>query len=215
MEFILRLLSWIWPVPIERIQGRMGWLEVRWECGRKVLNSEQGNQSFGTLHQVWARTFEAVDLASRPVRSVLLLGLGGGSVPHILFREPGLKPEMTVLEFDPVMIDIARRHFALDPRIKIIQGDAFVQIHALKDRFDLVLVDLFIDLDMAQGVDTNGFIHALQDRCQGHGIVCFNTVAYDTASDLRCDRILHQLNRVFLNVKELRLEGVNRVFVAS
>jgi spermidine synthase len=211
-----RLLSWLYPVPVEKVQGMMGPLEVRWEDGHKVLNSSNGNQSFGSLHEVWARTFEAIDLPARRPATVLMLGLGGGSVPHILASELDMKVELTVLEMDPVMIDLARRHFGLDElKVRVIQGDALMRIHLLKERFDLVLVDLFIDLDMARGVETNGFAHALRDRCSSDGLVCFNTVAYDEASSLRCDRIADQLKKVFLNVKELRFEGVNRVFVAN
>ncbi len=210
-----KLLSHLWPVPVESVQGTMGELEVRWENGRKVLNSHGANQSFGSLHQVWRLTFEAIHLANDPPGNVLMLGLGGGSIPRILRDELGLCPAIVAIEQDPVMIDLARRHFDLPPDITVLEGDALIQIHALKERFALVCVDLFHDLNMVRGVETNGFIHALRDRTGTNGACCFNTVAYDQASDIRCERVLSQLKKAFSNVQELRFAEVNRVFVAS
>jgi hypothetical protein len=45
-------------------------------------------------------------------------------------------------------------------------------------------------------------------------VVCFNTVAYDEASDARCQRVHDGMQRVFHTVEEVRLEEMNRVFVA-
>ncbi len=194
----------------------MGALEIRWENGRKVLNSDNGNQSFGSLHGVWVQTFAALDLPTRNIRTVLMLGLGAGSVVHILRKELHIPAPITAVEVDPVMVGLAREQFGLKymDNVHVVQGDAIVQLHALSKRFDLVVVDLFADLDMARGVDTNGFAHGLRDRCAEGGLVCFNTVGYDAISSARCERVLVQLKKVFSTVDEFRFEGVNRVFVA-
>jgi spermidine synthase len=216
VNLMFRGLSWLWPIPVESLQGAFGPLQVRWEHGRKVLNSEHANQSFGSLHQVWARTFAAIGLAEHPPERVLLLGLGGGSVPHILRTELGLSPHITVVELDPVMVDIATRHFGLDPSgLRIELGDARVLIHAMKEHFDLVVVDLFDELDMVPGVETSGFMHALRDRCANGGVLCFNTIDHDAHSGRRCEKILSAAKRIFNEVREYRSLDVNRVFVAS
>jgi spermidine synthase len=209
-----RLLSYIWPVPVERITGAFGPLEARYEEGRLVLNSAQGNQSFGSLHRVWKAVFTGLGVQGAPPGEVLLLGLGAGSVPSILRGEWGLSCPITAVEIDPAMISVAERHFGLRSwsALTVIEGDAILQAHALKQRFDLVVVDLFNDLDLARGADTLGFAHALRDRCSG--TLCFNTVDYDAPSGARCDKVLANLKRVFGSVDELRLEGVNRVFIA-
>jgi spermidine synthase len=189
-------------------------LEVRWEAGRLVLNSAQSNQSFGSLHRVWADVLTRVVKTHGAPESVLLLGLGGGSAAWILRRELGIAMPITAVEIDPVMIGLARDHFGLDEHsgIHVLEGDATVLVHGMRDRFDLVLVDLFDDLDLARGVDTMGFAHALRDRCAG--TLCFNTVGFDETSDRRCDRVNQNLERIFTSVDEWRLEDVNRVFIA-
>ncbi|MGV3636701.1 MAG: fused MFS/spermidine synthase [Flavobacteriales bacterium] len=212
-----RLISYLWPIAETRAEGRHGELTVRWEAGTKVLNSVQGNQSFGALHRVWQAVFAHVLLEDAPPKEVLLLGLGGGSVPAILRDERGITARITAIELDPMMVQVARDHFALERHqdLHVILGDATIQVHAIRQRFDLVLVDLFDDLDLARGVDSRAFLHGLRDRCVEGGVVCFNTVAYDAASDRRCQAVHDHALAVFSRVHELRLEDVNRVFILS
>ena len=212
-----RIISYFWPIAETRAEGRHGELTVRWEAGTKVLNSVQGNQSFGALHRVWQAVFAEVLVQGSPPREVLLLGLGGGSVPAILRDELGIAARITAIELDPTMVQMARDHFALERHqdLQVILGDATIQVHAIRQRFDLVLVDLFDDLDLARGVDSRAFLHGLRDRCAEGGLVCFNTVAYDEASDRRCQAVHDHGLTVFRRVHELRLEEVNRVFILS
>ncbi len=210
-----RILSWLWPISETTVAGRFGKLEVRWENGRKVLNSAAGNQSFGALHRVWQATMAHLNLVENPPRSVLLLGLGGGSVPAILWEEMGLVARITAVELDPAMVSIARSHFGLDrfTDLNVVLGDATIQVHALPDRYDLVLVDLFDDLDLARGVDSRSFMHGLRDRCAEGGTVCVNTVAFSDASESRCETVKAHGQRVFHSSEELVLEHVNRMFI--
>lgn len=209
-----RMLSYLWPVRLAQAEGRHGPLQVRYEAGELVLNSTHGNQSFGSLHRVWQQVFEQMGLVEQSWGSVLLLGLGGGSVPSILRKEFGHDAPITAVEIDPAMVELGRRYFGLGgiPELRIVEGDATLLVHALTERYDLVIVDLFDDLDLARGVDTMGFAHAMRERCTG--TLCFNTVAYDAASGARCQRVKENLGRVFNTVDEMLLEGVNRVFIA-
>jgi len=209
-------LSRIRPVRITQAEGRYGPLEVRWERGQKVLNSQHANQSFGSLHGVLQGAFAHMDLRGAPPNSVLLLGLGAGSAIHILRNELDIQCPITVVEIDPAMVELARSEFGLDsyPEIEVLIGDAIIQVQAMHKRYDLVVVDLFADLDLAQGVDTAGFAHGLRERCADGGVVCFNTVSYDRASEVRCSRIKDRIGRVFSSVEEFRTEELNRVFIA-
>ncbi|MBK8497290.1 MAG: hypothetical protein IPL52_00390 [Flavobacteriales bacterium] len=214
MSLLLRIISYLWPVRVAHAHGAHGELEVRYETGRLVLNSAHGNQSFGSLHRVWQQVFARMGLREHPPQEVLMLGLGGGSIVHILREELGVAAPITAVELDPVMVELARQHFGLGVHtgLRVLVGDATLQVHSMRERYDLVVVDLFDDLDLARGVDTMGFAHALRDRCSG--ILCFNTVGYDGPSGQRCQRVKDNLGRVFGKVDELRVEGVNRVFLA-
>lgn len=211
-----RLRSFRQPVLIERCEGLFGPLEVCWERGRKVLNSASANQSYGALHRVLRHALPQALEGLPQVRSVLLLGLGGGSAVRILRHELKLDPVITAIELDPIVIDLAARHFEVSPdqRLQVIQADATLHIHVLRERFDLVLVDLFDDSDPARGTSTSGFVHALRDRVAEGGRLCFNTLAYDARTTAGAEQVQRRIERTFLHTKVVRSEGHNRVFIA-
>ena len=77
-------------------------------------------------------------------KNVLLLGLGGGSVIKYLRRRyPPAR--LTVVEIDPVMIEIARKHFHIDSvkNLKIVNQDAVAYVKQAKKKYSLILVDCF------------------------------------------------------------------------
>jgi spermidine synthase len=213
---IPRLKSFRKPHLLERCEGLYGPLEVRWEGGRKVINSANANQSHGSLHRVLRAALQPILREVGKPRNVLLLGLGGGSAIRIIERERGISTRFVAIELDPVMIDLAARHFGInnDDRLQVLQGDATVLIHSLRERFDLVVVDLFADSSPAQGTATRGFMHALRDRMNEGGRVCFNTMVHDAESSAHSERVHGSLKHVFLHVHTVKAEVVNRVFVA-
>lgn len=216
LSVIRSCFSWFWPITEAHAQGRQGGLEICWERGRKVLNSAHGNQSFGSLHHVWQQTFDRISIRQNIPRSVLILGLGGGSAVQILRSDLAITAPITAVEYDPMMIQLGREHFGMDQwsDLTVLEADALIQVHALVQRFDLVVVDLFEDLDLARGVDHVSFVHGLRDRCEEGGTVLFNTVAYDGMSNARCDQVNGHLGRFFHSVEEYRTQDVNRVFIA-
>ncbi len=82
-----------------------------------------------------------------PNPRVLILGLGGGTMVHLVDRS--LKPQnITVVELDPVVVDVARSQMGLEPipNVRYIVGDVYdVLNHRLDaaERFDLVIEDIF------------------------------------------------------------------------
>jgi len=77
-------------------------------------------------------------------KSVLLLGLGGGSVIKYLRRRYPLA-RLTTVEIDPVMVEVAKKHFHIDSvkNLKIINNDAVAFIKNAKEKYSLILVDCF------------------------------------------------------------------------
>ena len=75
---------------------------------------------------------------------VLLLGLGGGAVLHVL--QQLLEPRrLTAIEIDPVHIGIARRWFGIEhTSVDIVHADAFNWVPHCKDAFDVIVDDVFL-----------------------------------------------------------------------
>ncbi|MDZ4773637.1 MAG: fused MFS/spermidine synthase [Planctomycetota bacterium] len=154
-------------------------LEVSMVRGKTILDGASVNYSFGGLHEVFAQTFTRLDIRSRDVRSVLLLGLGAGSVIHLLRRDFGVKAPITALEIDAVMVEIAREHFELErwANLEVVVADAVAWTANTNRRFDLVVVDLFDEAEVPAACRTREFLETLEKRLNPGGMLAFNVVA--------------------------------------
>jgi len=217
MSLLKSLLSYAWPVTQWKGQGKYGPLAVVWEQGRLVVNSAHANQSFGNLHAIWQQCLEQQRVKSRPLRSILLLGFGAGSAARIIRNELGITAPITAVDGDPQILRIAREHFRSDHLrdLHLVEDDAHHFMQGHQARHDLVLVDLFHELDLAPGVDEEPFIHALCRCTAPGGLLCFNTIAHDASSTVRSQRTLRWMRHYFQDVEEHAYQGINRLFTAT
>jgi len=109
-------------------------------------------------------------------RSVLVVGLGAGSLTRFLYRHRP-RAAQTVLEIEPAVIAAAQHHFRLPPecarmRIAIADGSDYVQ--GSEREFDLILVDGY-DADGRTGpLDTLPFYCNCLARLSGRGVLAAN-----------------------------------------
>jgi spermidine synthase len=91
-----------------------------------------------------------------PHARVLVLGGGDGLAVREVLRHPGVE-RVVLVELDPAMARLAREHPQLralngnafaDPRVRVVNADAFSWLRANDDRFDVVIAD-FPDPDDA------------------------------------------------------------------
>ena len=117
-----------------------------------------GNLQFSSVDEYRyheALVHPAMASVRRPER-ILLLGAGDGLALREILRWPSVR-SVTLVELDPLILDIARRHPRLlalnqgsltDPRVTVLTGDAFAYTRRLDDSFDVVIAD-FPDPDQA------------------------------------------------------------------
>ena len=110
----------------------------------------------------------AIAVAPQP-RTALLLGLGGGTMMRFLSAYfPNCA--LTVVEHDPAIIALARRHFHVDRPIEL--ADAVEFVATAQRRFDAIFVDTY------GGGGFNGPPAAFWERCvtvlQPKGCIAIN-----------------------------------------
>lgn len=115
------------------------------------------------------------------IRRILVLGVGGGSVLHLLQRY--LQPqELVGIELVPVHLDIARRFFGIDKKTaRLVCADA---IQWLKDYdgppFDMIIDDLFGE-EQGEGVRaaplTAQWFRLLDKNLSPHGLAVINLIS--------------------------------------
>jgi len=109
-------------------------------------------------------------------QQILVVGLGGGTVSRTLRR---IYPdaEITNVEFDPVVVDMARQYFgyAEDDRMKLAVEDARRWLRGTKERFDVIVLDAYHGGYIPFHLTTREFLELVRERLAPGGAVCANT----------------------------------------
>ena len=96
-------------------------------------------------------------------KSVLHLGLGGGSIVRWMHREfPEL--QQTIIEINSGVIEAAHRFFDLprDKRLRVLCADATELVPTLTEKFDLIILDAFGDYGAPEELTRIDFLHKLR-----------------------------------------------------
>lgn len=167
-------LSYLWPLTKKYETKFNGELEVTWTNGRKVLDSNNANYSYGALQEVLDRGLAM--LQADRAAPVLLLGLGGGSAISLLRKKFAYHGKITAVEFDPAIIEIAINEFAIEAHqpLELICADAIAYVSSTKERFGLVIIDLFLDLQVPEQFFSISFWKDIAGLLALNGRVLFN-----------------------------------------
>ena len=167
-------LSYLWPLTKSYDSQYNGKLEVTWINGRKVLDSEHANYSYGPLQEVLDRGLAEVR-ADRAAH-ILLLGLGGGSVIPLLRKKYNYYGKITAVELDAPIIGIAKTEFSIEDHqpLELICVDAEKFVQAAPAKFGLIIIDLFLDLKVPEKFFSLSFWQNISDLLKPGGKVLFN-----------------------------------------
>ncbi|NJC28126.1 spermidine synthase [Neolewinella antarctica] len=155
-------------------------LQVSLVGGRLQLVAEDAIYSFGDYYMNFRKTFERIEFDLLPERaSVLVLGLGLGSIPELLEKHQYLTYDYVAVEIDPVIIELAADYSlpALDSPVEVVQADAFAFLQIDVRTFDLVCVDVFQDATVPAHILTDDFLHLLRESLNPGGLLIYNRLA--------------------------------------
>ncbi len=171
---MIRLLSYIYPITKKVESEFSGTLEITWHNGKKHLNTKNANYSYGSLQTILKIGLQKIDLAN--CNKILVLGLGAGSVVDTLLNDLEYKNHITAIDFDPVIIDIAKNEFNLSEskHLNIICEDAIHFMKQNKELFDLIIVDLFVDTEVPVTFLNKSFWIDIIRSNSNRGSVLFN-----------------------------------------
>jgi len=169
-----KILSYIWPTTRRFSSEINGTLEVTYVNGKKVLDSANANYSYGSLQKILEIGLTKVDLNS--VENILLLGMGGGSIIHSLRNTFEYTKNIVAVEIDPAIIKLAKEEFGIttSEKLQIIEGDAFQFVKTSKIKFQLIIIDLFIDLAVPNIFFEKEFSSNVSALLQNNGFLIFN-----------------------------------------
>lgn len=194
-----------------KLNGR---LELWRLDGKLILNSKNANQSFDSLHRVFQKTFQKINLLHPQPKNILLLGLGAGSVVDILINELKLDCKIDAIEHDETMIEIAKKHFNIDKfsDLNIIVSDAYKYVSVCNKIYDLIIVDLFKDDQIEERFFDESFNQNLL-KLSTSGKIIFNTIQRNEIQKIQFENLkkFYISNNKLCN--EFILEEENKVLV--
>ena len=149
-------------------------LEITWHNGKKHLNTKNANYSYGSLQAILKFGIEKIEL--KHINSALLLGLGGGSVIETLRQDFNFQKQITAIDIDPVIIEIAKTEYQLESNsnTSIICEDALKFIKNNTSKFDLIIIDLFIDITVPKQFLELSFWEDVVNSKSTNGVILFN-----------------------------------------
>ena len=130
----------------------------------------------------------------RPER-VLMIGLGGGSLPKFVYKHlPAART--TVIEFEPKVIAVARQYFHLPPdderlTVEAAEGGAWVAAHP--ECCDVLMVDGYNGNEQGPQICSEDFYASARAALSEDGVLVVNL----WSSDSRYDAYLQRIENVF------------------
>lgn len=208
-----KILSYIYNFEKSKISLYNGKVRVILRDGKKILNTDHANYSFGSLHRIMRFALGNIMLWTN--EDILLLGLGGGSVIDIVRNDLHISNKLVAVDIDPVIIEIARQEFALDSyeNTEIICADAYEYIEKEAGKYGLIIIDLFIDNKVPEKFYGDIFWENIARILTPTGQIIFNTMIENNSREL-FDTLAQNLeNRGFSVIIHEKVAGSNVMMI--
>lgn len=213
-----KLFSYIIPLNIFKQKSTISQtLEVTWTDGELVLDSKNTNYSYGSLQRILRKGLKFIGFERiQTMNKILVLGVAGGSVIKTLVDEIHFEGKITGVEIDKAIIEIANEYFHLDQiqNLEIIIDDAFEFVLKTKDKYDLIIIDVFQDVRMPNFLFEKFFIDRICYLLNSKGFILFNTmVLNDKQKQLNLDFFNAFDASKFTVTKLHKMEELNELIV--
>jgi len=213
-----KFLSYLIPIKIFKTKSLLSkTLEVTWANGELVLDSENTNYSYGSLQRILRRGLKHFGFEKiLEMKHILVLGVAGGSVIKTLVDEIHYKGKITGVDIDSRIIEIANKYFKLDEieNLDIVIEDAFEFVLKTKDRYNLIIIDIFQDTKMPNFLFEKFFMDRICFLLNSKGLVLFNTMCLTAGDNFRNQNFIKDFNDNNFKIQSIpRVEVHNELII--
>ncbi len=209
---IKRLLSYFWPVTIDRC-GDDPKVKLVLEFGKLVVNKGAANYSYGQLQAAFAEFFDRADIQWDDIHDVLILGYGMGSVADLV-EVKCTDVHFTGVEVQPCLLQWEKEYFNDHTRTLICE-DAFKFIEGNTRRYNMIIVDIFEELDVPEPFRQIEFLQHCSDQLHPDGSLIYNFVIDREEHRTQYSDLQVHLSDLFRQVTFSEHFGVNRIILAK
>lgn len=186
---LAKILSFFIPINVTKKKSAISKsIEVTWNNGQLVLDSQNTNYSYGSLQRILRKGLKYIGFERiKSFENILILGVAGGSVIKTLVDEIKFKGKITGVEIDLEIIKIANDYFKLNEiqNLEIVIDDAFEYVLKTKEKYDLIVIDIFQDTIMPNFLFEDFFINRINFLLNLNGFILFNTMVINEKERIR------------------------------
>jgi SAM-dependent methyltransferase len=185
-------------------------LELCLRKGRYCLTTPNAIYSYADLYDNFTRTFRKIDLDRLTIADVLVLGFGLGSIPYMLEKVFNKNYRYVGVERDEVIALWASQYVLpeLKSPVELQLADAWMFVDSCSEKFDLIVMDIFVDDVIPEEFEEMDFLETLKDLLNENGLLLYNRLAAQPG-DRRLTEIFFQntFKKVFPQATYLDVMG--------
>ena len=171
-------LSYLFPITIFKTSSPYNKdIRILEESGMYKLLCNGARESGAYIALLWQHAFRSFRITpERRVKRILVLGIAGGTVIHML-HEVYPEARITGVDIDAVIIDVGKKYFGLGKldKFRTICRDAAEYVAAGKhEEFDCIVVDIFTGPDVPDFVLAESFERNVKKMLAPGGHVLIN-----------------------------------------
>jgi len=211
------ILSYFRPVTIELTHSL--WnpvLEVVLDGGKYSLNSKNSNYSYGSLHTLFKKIFRRLGPDWNNINNALILGFGTGCVAETIGKyNPGCI--IDGVEIDSKVIELGEKYFHTQSlkNVTIHNADANLFLEDCRKTFDLIIVDVYIDIDVPEELETEQFLIRVKNALNVGGIVIFNKLIYSKTTREQIPLLKNLYEKTFNNLEIMTSMISGKIFIVK
>jgi spermidine synthase len=170
--------------------------EARYMYFDRTLQSAMNLKDPTELRLIYSR-YTSVGFAFRPdAKNILIVGLGGGSIPKRLQKSfPSL--QIDVVEIDPEVVQIAKSQFNVreSKNLRLYTQDGRLFLTRTQNQYDIILLDAYYADAMPFHLATKQFFELAQRKLTPNGIIVANLISAVTGSSGKIARAFAKTER--------------------
>lgn len=185
--FFKSLLSYFVDIQLEFTSSEFNEdLYIFLSDGRYQLRTNKAIYSFEDKYVNFYKTFKALNWEKINIEKVLLLGLGLGAIPQMLEINFDKQFEYHIVEIDEEIINLAQKYTLNDLKSPtyVYEMDAEIFVDITEEKFDLIIIDIFIDRTVPKKFESSDFLEKLKYLLYDNGIILFNRLNSDNENFL-------------------------------
>ena len=206
----------MFDVKIETTQSLLNpCLQVVVRNGKLLLNTKNANYSYGSLQDAFKYVLKKIRIQEKKINNILILGFGCGSIAALFKTQKNI--EITGVEADEKVLELYEKYFLEQINSEIILVESFAEDFIVdhKKTYDLILVDVFIDLDVPPAIKENTFFQHINKSLNTGGIFIYNFIVMNESEKIEFEKILNLIQKFFNTVEVIEFMAFNKIIVAT